>query len=390
MKKPDCTSSEYREMLQHLLSSGLFEARRRNIPVAAKILQRISCLQLRYASDFRQAGNLASLIGQHENAIRLIQTATEMVPDSHEVWAELGDAYCNGGNMEQAIKAYENSLDINPNAILIGLAQAYDLIGKHDRADNELERIIKHRFDNTPDGDNHSKRPALLFALLPKSAGTSLSHAIEQCTGIAHGNAVATTDRDYFPNSRISRKAFCAAIRYPVRLHTHIRATDSNLEILNKSGIAQVLVHVRDPRQAFVSYYFHSKNGMGLVRNRYANRSFDSLDDQGKFRWFMEFYYPKFINWIMEWVQVENNISRYSFSLKITTFEDMLKTGQVSLVKDICDFYGISPKYSIVEQKHRFRKGAVDEWRSVIPDTYHATLSQMIPPVLIERFGWKP
>ena len=90
----------------------------------------------------------------------------------------------------------------------------------------------------------------------------------------------------------------------------------------------------------------------------------------------------------MEWVQVESNISKYSFTLKITTFEDMLRLGQINLVRDICDFCGITIKTPIVEQKHRVRKGIVDEWRSLIPEWHHRGLSEMMPMELKERFNW--
>lgn len=390
MSKTGFVSSESREMLEHLLSTGMFEARRGNIPLATEIYRKISSLQLEHVSDYRRAGALASLVGQHENAIRHIRVALEMASDSREVWVALGDACSNSGDIEQGVRAYEKALEIDPDVVLHGLAQAYDLIGMHERADRELDRIAKFRFGRSGDGDNHDEGTALFFACLPKSAGTSLCRAIEQCTGISQGGIVAITDHDYFPNSRISPGAFFTTIRHPVQLHTHVRATRHNLGLLTQSGIRQLLVHVRDPRQSFVSYYFHSQNAMGLIRSRYANPEFDSLDDQERFRWFMEFYYPRFINWIAEWFQVELQISGYPFSLHISTFEDMLKTGQAGLVRDVCDFYGVVPNSPPVEQKHRLRKGIADEWRSVIPESYHPALWDMIPANLAERFGWRP
>ncbi|GMQ89077.1 MAG: hypothetical protein BMS9Abin09_0525 [Gammaproteobacteria bacterium] len=389
MKESDVISAEYQDKLNCLLTFGLSEAVRGNIPAATEAYLRISRLELLHESDFRRAGTLASLVGKHENAIAFIRTAVGLAPDNHETWTVLGDAYCNSGNVEQGIKAYRNAQDVNPAVILPGLAQAFDLSGMHDQADYELARIARSRFGSNS-GNNTDCKAALFLACLPKSAGSSICRAIEQCTGITQGGIVAITDRDYFPNARISPEAFFTTIRNPVQLHTHIRATASNLTALTGSGLERLLVHIRDPRQAFVSYYFHSKNAMGLIRSRYANPEFDSLDDQERFRWFMEFYYPRFINWIIEWVRVESGLPGYSFSLLITTFEDMLKLGQARLVKDILDFYGIIPNTTPVEQKRRLRKGSADEWRSVIPESYHASLWEMIPPVLIERFGWDP
>jgi len=389
MRNPDHSFSENRKILDRLFSTGLSSAKRRDIPAATEIFQQISRLQFQSISDFRQAGTLASLIGQHKIAVKIRLAAIDMAPNNHVLWTELGDTYSNGGNLERGLEAYNNALDIDPDLILPGLAQVYDVLGMHDRADSELARIAKHRFNGSRGDNNHGSPPALLFAFLPKSAGTSLCRAIEQCTEITQGSIVATTSRDHFPNSRISKEAFSTSIQNPVQLHTHISATDENLAILNETGIERLSVHVRDPRQAFVSYYFHSKNAMGLARNNYANPEFNKLDDQGRFLWFMNFYYPRFLGWIMRWVTVEDTISRHSFSLQITTFEDMLKQGQTRIVEDICDFHGLSPESSPVEQKHRLRKGLVDEWRSIIPDAYHSILSDMIPPVLTERFGWK-
>jgi len=380
---------ENREILDRLFSTGLSRATCGDIPAATEIFRQISCLQLQNISDFRQAGTLASLIGQHKMAAKIILAAIDMTPNNRALWIDLGNIHSNAGNLEQGLETYNNALDIDPDLALPGLAQVYDVLGMHNRADNELARIAERRFNGSSSNSSHDNPPALLFAFLPKSAGTSLCRAIEQCTGITQGGTVATTDRNHFPNARISREAFSSSIQNPVQLHTHISATERNLKILNESSIERLPVHVRDPRQAFVSYYFHSRNAMELARNRYANPGFNKLDEQGGFQWFMDFYYPRFIDWITGWVRTENNICRYSFSLQITTFEDMLKLGQTRIVKNICDFYGMAPELPPVEQKHRLRKGLVDEWRSVIPDTYHAALSDMIPPELMERFSWK-
>lgn len=389
MKESEFILSGTQGVLENLLEQGLSEAMRGNVKGAAELYSQLSGFKLDCETDMRRAGTLASLIGRHDDAIGYLKSAVEAKPDNCNGWIGLGDAYCNSGDIEQGIASYERAVCINSDLVIPGLAQAYDLVGKCKQADVELARLAKFRYSRGDDSSVHGPA-ALLFACLPKSAGTSICRAVEQYSGIPQGGTVAVTDSDYFPNARISADAFNVAINHHVQLHTHLRATPENLSALTKSGVSHVLVHIRDPRQAFVSYYFHSQNAMGLIRNIHANSAYDGLNNQEKFRWFMEFYYPRFIQWILEWIQVEDELSRYPIKLKFTTFEDMLRGGQARLVREICNFFEVAGKDVNTEQRNRLRKGAVDEWRSVIPESYHSSLWKMLPAALADKFGWFP
>jgi len=41
---------------------------------------------------------------------------TEQFPKSFNVWDSLGEAYYNAGNLEEAVKNYEKSLELNPDS----------------------------------------------------------------------------------------------------------------------------------------------------------------------------------------------------------------------------------------------------------------------------------
>ena len=49
-------------------------------------------------------------------AIEVLRLNTEQFPKSFNVWDSLGEAYYNDGNLEEAAKHYEKSLQLNPDS----------------------------------------------------------------------------------------------------------------------------------------------------------------------------------------------------------------------------------------------------------------------------------
>jgi cytochrome c-type biogenesis protein CcmH/NrfG len=49
-------------------------------------------------------------------AIEVLKLNIEQFPKSFNVWDSLGEAYYNAGNLEEAVKNYEKSLQLNPDS----------------------------------------------------------------------------------------------------------------------------------------------------------------------------------------------------------------------------------------------------------------------------------
>lgn len=52
--------------------------------------------------------------GKTDEAIKVLELATVLFPDSFNVWDSLGEAYAKAGNKEKAKECYEKSVAINP------------------------------------------------------------------------------------------------------------------------------------------------------------------------------------------------------------------------------------------------------------------------------------
>jgi hypothetical protein len=81
------------------------------------------------------------------------------------------------------------------------------------------------------------------------------------------------------------------------------------------------------------------------------------------------------------------------FRLLITRFED-LKRDYNSFFRSILGFYEIpweeftGEPYVSKPREHAFRKGAPDEWRTVLSPANQERLAQLIPNDLLTRYGW--
>ncbi|WP_139240662.1 tetratricopeptide repeat protein, partial [Geitlerinema sp. PCC 9228] len=89
-----------------------------------------------YTQLYNNLGNAYSNQGKYEQAIAAYQQALEIDPNSAYAYFNLGLVYSNQGNYEQAIAAYQQGLEIDPNdaSAYIGLGNAYSNQGKYEQA----------------------------------------------------------------------------------------------------------------------------------------------------------------------------------------------------------------------------------------------------------------
>jgi tetratricopeptide (TPR) repeat protein len=87
--------------------------------------------------------------GKYQNAIDYLKKfSPKDAYMSSQVKALIGDAYCELGNTDEAIKFYNESADINPNdfttgATLMKLGQVYEMKGDNQKALDTYKRIKK-------------------------------------------------------------------------------------------------------------------------------------------------------------------------------------------------------------------------------------------------------
>jgi len=179
----------------------------------------------------------------------------------------------------------------------------------------------------------------------------------------------------------------------------HLQPTDINIHRLIVGGMHKLQVHVRDPRQAFLSaFHFEEKivneNGkaaktiLSSLPTGYFEMSHEErLDlrvnsDFGK-------YFSKFV---VDWSE-----ARYRYvdrlEIQFSTFETML-SNERSFMNRFTNFFNLGAnlpeKLSSIEgSRLHFRKGRSDEWKEILTPQQSAFLMTGISNELAFELGWE-
>lgn len=210
--------------------------------------------------------------------------------------------------------------------------------------------------------------PGIIFDAIQKSAGVFIVRTLAQSLDIefreismAHGHFPY-----YFviPNS-LERVRQGNMIR-----HEHFNTSRINIEVLSRYT-DRLIVHLRDPRQATLSWMHHAErlhreHPDGFIVNihftfpdGYEDRTFEQRLD-----WHIDTQLRSIFEWISDWVAYANTGGKVK--VLFTRYEDFLKDEQ-SFFRRILDFYDIPQQafiYSPAEKTmaFHFREGRADEW----------------------------
>jgi Sulfotransferase domain len=315
-----------------------------------------------------------------------LRRRVEERPDDIQARLDLIDAYLlapAGGPalFERAMPLVESSFD--PKAAVDMLNAGLRLIPGEPALSARLRSA--RRMATSP----------ILIAALAKSGSEYVFHALRKGLG---KQWIRGVDGGTFPNN--------AAVEFGLhRLVTargiskgHMCADSRNLFILFKHfRIERVVVHVRDPRQAMISFaHFMPAVARDPIQSldlsippNYSKWSFKRQLD-----WQIEHWLPQAIRWIVKWLEAED-LSWVKGRLLFTTFEDMVRN-RSAFFQQILDFHRIDPDLydanAQAEPKRKgemnFRRGLVDEWRSVLTPAQIKRVSALMPRQLSDRFGW--
>lgn len=178
----------------------------------------------------------------------------------------------------------------------------------------------------------------------------------------------------------------------------HLDAGEANLDLLAAKGIAKIYLHIRDPRQATVSYMHHLENNLSgelfALRNwiqPFLPADYIQMDWRQKTAWQAKNHVPGLIHWTQEWVTAAERDSR--FDIMIVDFDEF-RRDEVATINKILSFFGIDYQVSEADMPHKkdvphFRKGKTEEWREVFTARQQEIHWQLIPKPLATRFGWR-
>lgn len=232
-------------------------------------------------------------------------------------------------------------------------------------------------FSQTSNNQTKNDRQHILLITLPKSGSTYLAKMIADSLGYSHARKV------HFSAKVSNTSNHYIGVMEPIDI--------SEL----KSTKTKIVLHVRDPRQALLSLYWHlhDDHQTEFVPNELKDWYY-SQDMKVQLDWMIENLLPRFVAWIEDWVALKEEEDRTNdgIPILITTYDELVEN-DIALSIKILKFYAIEYQDLILltppkDKQVRFRNGDPGEWRFAFSRTQKERMSELVPTRLLERFNW--
>ncbi len=309
------------------------------------------------------------------------------------------DAY-----VEEALEVYRSTLAENPEIQRLRAAYVNLLLarGRNSEAEAAIQKLTmplvpmradEATFERLRRQGQERNLPAILVNTLPKTASESIWNKLAQGLGMAQCHVSI----GLFPD--------CCAV--PARVQQlatggisakeHLPATPHNLATLVAAGISRIVMHVRDPRQATLSWAHFVRNDIGKrplgpLWRRIVPPA-DVLDDsvRAQIDWHIANYLPIVVGYIGEWVAAAEDPGN-GIEIRFLTFEEF-KRDPADYYARVLEFLDIDAAMFAADANAEvvhLRKGETDEWRGTFKPIQRDRAWDKIPPPLAKRFGWPP
>lgn len=352
----------------------------------------------------QRAGNL-------EIAQRLYQQILARIPEQVQALTMLGSiAYQQGDDsagdqlVEQAIAILARALAGKPMTTpeQAGLA---NLLLARNRPKDAVERLASVTLPLNPVRSSAAEfgmqrrkakmagLPSILMTAIPKSASESLWNALAEGLGLAQSHVSI----GLFPD--------CCLVPYRLRdlatggviAKEHIAPNEHNIAMLKEAGIDHLLVHLRDPRQALLSWAHFVRDDVSrrmlapiwrktVPPARLLDRSLHDVID-----WCFEHYLPLLIDFAEGWHRQEDN-GDSGLKVHCLTFETFVLDRDRYLA-DVLKFFELDSGNLTSGGRGatvHWRRGRIDEWRMMFSAAQLQQASDALPGSLSARFGWAP
>jgi hypothetical protein len=249
--------------------------------------------------------------------------------------------------------------------------------------------------------------PPVLLIALPKSGSVYLQRALRRTlqVEVRHIGSAGMT------GSNFRYADLCRFARGNVVSREHLQPRGYLVEVLAAYGVKKLVLHIRDPRAAIVSWTRHmdrllADRGLQLVElscellvpNAYVDWAFPE-----RLRWQVENKLPTFVSWIEDWLQLVRDTRDVEFL--VTDYQALCDDAR-GLLMQMLDFYGINYDpdwitmpavrvgknniYTMPDAKAQTgsQAGEVPAWVNAMPADVLQAANAMMPASLVERFGW--
>ncbi|MEG5188103.1 tetratricopeptide repeat protein, partial [Microcoleus sp. ARI1-A4] len=357
---------------------------------AIALYQHAIAVQPNQVEFYLKLGNIFREQKQLDAAIKSYQQALEIDPKLVEAHLQLGEVLGRKGEYEEAVSCCQRALEVDHNsaAAYTCLAKVFILYGNRNEALSCLYKSNQIKSVNLIDS---GKVPGILLNTLAKSGSFYILEAIYKGLNI-----------NWMPisaESEVIKRADIGILASGMNAtQEHLHPSSRNLCLISEV-LDKLVVHVRDPRQATISWVHHLikttreiKDVRSLLPAIPTAENYFSWSLTEQISWQIESgYLPIAISFIEGWLNAEADPSFYP-EILFTKYEDLAAEPQ-AFFESILKFYKIE-KFPFTfpeppqQGKLHYRKGKADEWREVFTPEQAEKASSMIPQRLFDRFGW--
>lgn len=264
------------------------------------------------------------------------------------------------------------------------MSKAAETQSKFDKLEGD-HNWLKERWEAT-------RVPPLLITTMPRSGTYYISRLFSD--GLRIKSQIVSNQ--YFPSDTIRYHALKEFANGNYVSQDHFEASKINLTHISHYG-GRVLCHVRDPRQAMLSWIHHIEQYKENAETYLfiyppLPESYYGYSLERKIDWAIDNWLPLLVRWTEDWVAVADGDG--PVKVKMTHYEEMIRD-EKAFITDVLDFFSvprerfIPTKIELGEDVH-FRKGDADEWKTVFTSAQRTKATALIPNDLMVRMGWSP
>jgi hypothetical protein len=262
--------------------------------------------------------------------------------------------------------------------------------------EDELSLVLQKRYEAAA---AKSRVSSILFNTMPKSGSIYISRWLAMGLNLQETKIAVCL----FPDDLIIRDKYDRFVTGGKICQQHLPARDLNLRFIANRD-PRIVVHLRDPRQATLSWTHHLDNfyeqrdsvpgcklGLEAVTPPLPSDYFDRPFEQ-RLDYQIRTHFPQLIEWMQGWASAARTRT-YGLRILFTTFEGFKRQPE-KVISDILAHYSInsrafnwSRRPEATSETH-FRKGEVDEWREVFTKEQAEYAASLLPAELAKDFGW--